>query len=119
MIKIGQIRPRWRQAVPPLILAIGTGLSLFVFYEATITDDARVRSVLELRAEWRASDFDSKISDAAVPVEALAISIAAHPNSSAAEFHHLALQARGDDPIAGLAWWPRVTRAEREHFEQG
>lgn len=118
MKQIGRFLPYWHRAVPTLTLIVGTGLSLFAFYEAKIADDARVRSALELRSEWRASDFHSKISDAAVPIEALSVSIASYPDISAAKFHRLALQARGTDPIVRLAWWPRVSRAGRAAFEQ-
>src|SRR5579872_6725551 len=46
------------------IAVVGVGLSIAVFVLTEQSDSARVRSVLEFRAEWRARDMEEKISDA-------------------------------------------------------
>jgi hypothetical protein len=50
---------RW---VPLIIIAlIGAIGATAAFHIAVETDDVRIRSVLELRAEWRARDFERKL----------------------------------------------------------
>jgi PAS domain S-box-containing protein len=118
MKQVRYIRPFWRWAVPALTFTVGTSLSVFAFFEARHVDETQIHSAIELRTQWRTSDFHIKISDAAVPIEALSVSIASNPNLGSAEFHRLATQARGEDPIARLGWWPRIDKGSRAAFEQ-
>src|SRR5579863_4832096 len=57
---------RWLPfAVVALVGALGAAAT---YYVAAETDDARIRGAMELRAEWRALDFERKLRILANPV---------------------------------------------------
>jgi PAS domain S-box-containing protein len=97
--------------------AIGIAASFAVFTIARSADDARVKSILELRVEWRARDFERKILLAAESVKALAVHVAAEKNFDSVAFHRVA--ELGHDPgesITALDWAPYVAGNDREAF---
>ena len=97
-------------------MALGLALTLLAFHQAKRVDDARVANIFDLRIEWRARDFQDKIADAAVPVEALADFASAELDMAPEEFQQFAFVGRGDDPISRLTWAPLVKRADRDAF---
>ena len=102
------------------VAVIGGGLSAGVAYLGKDFDDQRVRGVLELRAEWRARDLQSKISSAADPLKVVAAFVGSRTlATSSAEFADIASRARSrDDTIRTLVWAPYVAAADRPDFER-
>jgi PAS domain S-box-containing protein len=106
---------RW---MPSLVVAVvGIALSLAVLVISQRVDDARIRSELELRAEWRAGGIERKIAVDVDSLEAVAIFVATQPNLAEADFHRFArLDHESDDSNSALVWAPFVTGAERPAF---
>jgi PAS domain S-box-containing protein len=112
----GAVRVAFYRFAPLVVLVLGLALTLLVFREAKRVDEARVANTFDLRIEWRARDFQDKIADAAVPIEALADFASAEIDMAPEEFQQFALVGRGDDPISRLAWAPLVAQADRKSF---
>src|SRR5437660_4052531 len=101
--------------VPFVIVGvIGAIAAVVAFRIAADADDARVRGAMELRAEWRARDFERKLGILAEPVEAMAILLASVGNVSPDLFHRFAAGSHSQaDPLRRLAWAPRVGSERR------
>src|SRR5437773_608585 len=101
---------RW---VPFVIVGLIGAIAAVVAYRiAADADDARVRGAMELRAEWRARDFERKLGILAEPVEAMAILLASVGNVSPDLFHRFAAGSHSQaDPLRRLAWAPRVVQS--------
>ncbi len=102
---------RW---LPFLVVAlIGAFAAVFAFRIAADADDTRARGAMELRAEWRARDFERKLGILADPVEAMAILLTSVAKVSPDLFHRFAAGSHTQtDPLRRLAWAPRVARQE-------
>src|ERR1041384_3837747 len=76
---------RW---LPFIVVALLGIIGAYIaFRVATDADDVRLRGAMELRAEWRARDFERKLRILANPVEAMAILLASQQSVEADEFH--------------------------------
>jgi CHASE1-domain containing sensor protein len=96
------------------IVVIGVAVSLLAYTLARRADEARVDSVLQSRAEWRARDFEHKLRLAADPIAILAPLIAAQDDFSPALFHRFVQFARGPgDAEEALIWAPYLRDADR------
>jgi len=88
-----------------------------VFTIARSADDSRVKSILELRVEWRARDLEWKILLSAESVKTLAMHVAADKNFDAVVFNRVAqLSHAADEAITALDWAPYVASNDRETF---
>jgi signal transduction histidine kinase/ActR/RegA family two-component response regulator len=97
----------------------GVLLSCLAFWMADEADDERVRTVLELRSEWRARDLEAKIRLSANAVENVAIAMAVDSALNPDQFRRLASRAmQGLSHVNALQWAPRVKREEIAPFEQ-
>jgi len=98
---------RW---APFLIVAlIGAIAALVAFRWAADAEATRVRGAMELRAEWRARDFERKLGILADPVGAMAILLASVGTVSPDLFHRFAAGSHPQShPLRRLAWAPRV-----------
>jgi PAS domain S-box-containing protein len=102
----------------PVVAIVGALMSVAVFGLAQKLDMARVRGTLELRAEWRARDFEHKLDIASESVEALADYVAVQTTldrDALRRFSHLAHADQGSGQA--LIWAPLVTGADRAGFE--
>jgi signal transduction histidine kinase len=102
---------RW---VPLIVVAlIGAFAAVFAFRVAADADDTRVQGAMEVRAEWRARDFERKLGILADPVEAMAILLTSVAKVSPELFHRFAAGSHTQtDPLRRLAWAPRAVRQE-------
>src|SRR5260370_24412890 len=100
---------RW---LPFLVVAlIGAFAAVFAFRIAADADDTRARGAMELRAEWRARDFERKLGILADPVQAMAILLTAVAKVSPDLFHRFAAGAHTQThPLHRLARAPRPPR---------
>ena len=99
------------------VVAVGVALSLLGFRTAERADRDRAAAELELRTEWRASDFQRRLLVAAETAEGVAIYMAAEGDVSAARFHAYAKLAHADDDLnSALYWSPVVRDSERDAF---
>jgi PAS domain S-box-containing protein len=106
---------RWWPAIA--VAAVGIAVSLTAFVIARNADDARIRSILELRVEWRARDFQRKILLSAESVKALAVHVAAQRNFDSEAFHRVArLWHEPDEAMTALDWAPYVAGKDRGSF---
>jgi signal transduction histidine kinase/CheY-like chemotaxis protein len=105
--------------MPVAIGLVGIAISFAALWLAFAADDRRIRSVLELRSEWRARDLEAKIRLAGNAVENVAIAAATAPALDVASFRRLAVRARqGLDHVNALQWAPRVSREQIAEFER-
>ncbi|HXP74176.1 MAG TPA: CHASE domain-containing protein [Stellaceae bacterium] len=113
--------PLERVARPLSLIAIavvGVGLSIAVFVLTEQSDSARVRSVLEFRAEWRARDMEEKISDAERSGLVAAAYIASLGIIDSPLLERFVRRThRANDPASSVSWAPRVDGAQRAAFE--
>jgi PAS domain S-box-containing protein len=101
------------------ITVIGLALSGLAFWLARQADDRRVQSYLELRAQWRAQDFQAKLLAAAAPLEAIATYVNTNDNFTPEQFLRLAAGTRDNgDTTRVFAWAPLITAANRAAFER-
>ena len=108
---------RWRPLIA--IVFIGVALSCLAFVLAQQADDRRVRTSLELRAQWRAQDFQAKLLAAAAPIEAIATYVNTNGNFTQEQFLRLAAGTRDNgDATRVFAWTPLITAENRAAFEQ-
>jgi signal transduction histidine kinase/ActR/RegA family two-component response regulator len=99
------------------IFTIGAVLSGLAYHFARKSEDARVASTLEFRAEWRARDFEHKLRLAAEPAEILAPLIAAQDNFDPALFHRFVQLSRDpSDVVDALIWAPLIRDDSRDAF---
>ncbi len=99
------------------VAAAGIAISTGVLFLARNLEEARVRSVLNLRAEWRASDFDHKLALAVNDLGALAALMTAQAPVDAATFGRFAELVHGPtDSYSSLLWAPLVTADDRASF---
>jgi len=98
---------RW---APFLIVAlIGAIAALVAFRWAADAEATRVRGAMELRAEWRARDFERKLGILADPVGAMAILLTSVGTVSPDLFHRFAAGSHPQShPLRRLAWAPRA-----------
>ncbi len=112
----------WSRFVPAMILMLGVGLFVLAEMKSRATDRINVQNTLELRADWRAMDYASKIATLVEPVDALALLISSRIASGAAfgaeDFRRFARDVRGTNPVARLTWSPRVKGGDRAEFEE-
>jgi PAS domain S-box-containing protein len=110
-------RRRGRLAQVTVLGLAGIILSVAAFQIARRTDLERVKGILELRVEWRASDIERKLAVAGRSAEALAIYLAAEGEVTAARFHNFARLAHDQtDFDSALYWSPWVDGADRASF---
>ncbi len=104
--------------LPSLVVAlVGVALSVIAFEAARRVDEGRVADVLGFRADWRARDFEQKLSQADTALGDLMAFIASEKAVDAAQFHHFArLIHRSDDASSALSWAPLVKSSERDGF---
>jgi signal transduction histidine kinase/ActR/RegA family two-component response regulator len=106
--------------IAPVSIAIaGILLSSLAFWMAKEADDERVRTILELRSEWRARDLEAKIRLAGNAVENIAIAMTVADSLDREQFARLAARAsRGLDHVNSLQWAPRTPRDRIPALEQ-
>jgi signal transduction histidine kinase len=106
--------------IAPLGVGIaGILLSGLAFWMAGDADDERVRTILELRSEWRARDLQAKIRLAGNAVENVAIAMTVTEAMDPDQFSQLAARAtRGLDHVNSLQWAPRIQRGQIAALEQ-
>lgn len=103
---------------PVAIGLVGIAISCTAFWFAQRADERRIRSIIELRAEWRARDLEAKIRLSGNAVENIAIATAANAVLNPEQFNRIARRAReGLDHVNALQWAPRVRKAELAAFE--
>ncbi len=101
-------------------VVVGVVLSAMAYVLARRSDDERVQTALELRAEWRARDFERKLTLSAYPVQILAPLIAAQDDFNPGVFYRFVRLAHGVDDVAdGLSWAPLVNADDRDAFVAG
>ena len=94
------------------IAIAGVLLSSLAFWMAKEADDERVRTILELRSEWRARDLEAKIRLAGNAVENIAIAMTVADLLNSDQFTRRATRAsRGLDHVNSLQWAPRISPA--------
>src|SRR5256885_14887555 len=103
---------RW---VPSLAIAVtGIVITLAAFYFAGHADEARIRGGFDLRAEWRARNFERRLQLAMDSLQAMAIYISVQDKVSVANFREFArLGHDSDDISSGAVWAPLVQGPER------
>lgn len=103
-----------KHLAPILITAlVGALASGGAWYAACGADDARIRGVLELRAEWRARDLERKLQQSTNSVQALATLVGIQHDADPEFLQRFASNAhRSTGPIRRLGWAPRVVRNE-------
>jgi diguanylate cyclase (GGDEF)-like protein len=99
-----------KHAGPVVIVAsLGALASAAAWYAASQSDEARVRGVLELRAEWRARDLERKLQNSLASVEALAALARTQETVDGRLLRLFALQIRRPyDGTRRLGWAPRA-----------
>ncbi|MDB5408240.1 MAG: Histidine kinase [Rhodospirillales bacterium] len=104
--------------MPSLVLVIvGVALSFAAFAVTRRVDEARVRSELELRAEWRLRGIERKIAVDVNSLQATAVFVATQPILAEADFHRFArLDHDSEAANSGLLWSPFVRAADRAGF---
>src|SRR5687767_10844990 len=97
---------RRRSWIAPVGIGVaGLLLSFLAFWMANEADDERVRTVLELRSEWRTRDLEAKIRLSANAVESTAIAMAVGSALTSDQFRRLASRAmQGLDHVNALQW---------------
>jgi signal transduction histidine kinase len=112
----GFLRKEW--VAPITIGIVGMALSVLAFWSAERADEARVRAVLEYRADWRTRDLEARIRLSGNAVESVAIAMSADRMPSVADFRSIAARAHhGVEHVNSLQWAQRVPRAELPAFE--
>src|SRR5687767_8728781 len=111
---------RQKSWIAPVSVAIaGVLLSSLAFWMAKNADDERVRTILELRSEWRARDLEAKVRLAGNAVENIAIAMTVADSLDPDQFARLAARAsRGLDHVNSLQWAPRIPRDQIPALEQ-
>jgi signal transduction histidine kinase len=111
---------RQKSWLAPVSIAIaGVLFSSLAFWMAKNADDERVRTILELRSEWRARDLEAKIRLAGNAVENIAIAMTVADSLDPDRFARLAARAsRGLDHVNSLQWAPRIPRDQIPALEQ-
>src|SRR6202034_1812654 len=98
-------------------LAVGTALSFLAFKFSRDLDNQRVSSMLDLRVEWRAQDFERKIAIAANDIESMAHHLATQGDVDATNFTRFAELAHSNaDPVRALIWAPLVAADDPPGF---
>jgi PAS domain S-box-containing protein len=99
---------------------IGASAAMAAFRIASEAEHARIRGVIELRAEWRARDVERKLGIFANPVEAMAVLFASEETMNGDLFNRFAATSHtAGDPLRRLAWAPRMAglaNDDSEHF---
>jgi PAS domain S-box-containing protein len=98
-------------------MLVGIALSALVAVEVRKVEDRQIVELLDRRTDLLFQEFKLRLSDATVPVEALAALVATQAALEPGEFHEFAQAARSDDPIARLSWTPIVKDTDRAQFE--
>jgi PAS domain S-box-containing protein len=100
------------------VALIGVIVSCGTFVLVRNADKARVESVLDLQADWRARDFERKIRNAVEPIQALVVYVASEDEIDQGKFQRFARQVHAaEDPTRSLFWALRVTKDKRAEFE--
>jgi signal transduction histidine kinase/CheY-like chemotaxis protein len=117
---MGRSATRHRSWIAPLGIGVaGILLSGLAFWMAGNADDERVRTILELRSEWRARDLQAKIRLAGNAVENVAIAMTVTEAIDPSQFAQLAARAtRGLGHVNSLQWAPRIQRDRVAGLEQ-
>ena len=107
------LRRRWQRIarwLPFAIVAlIGVAGAIAAQRMAVATDDVRIRGVMELRAEWRARDFERKLDLLASDVNAMAVLLASEKTIDPTLFERFAARShQAGAPLQRLVWAPRV-----------
>jgi signal transduction histidine kinase len=115
---MGRVGSPRHWVAPVAIALIGVGVSCVAFWFADRLDDARVRTELSYRVDWRTRDIQAKLRLAGNPVEDVAIAAAVDSELSAEQFVRVAQHAqRGVEYVNGLQWAPRIRREDIPSFE--
>jgi len=100
-----------------LIVLVGIAVSSAAFILARRSDDAGIRAGFELRAEWRARDFERKLAVSVDSLQSLALVISLRSELSADEFQQAARLGHDQDDVNNaLVWAPLVRAADRDAF---
>jgi signal transduction histidine kinase/CheY-like chemotaxis protein len=101
-------------------MAIGILLSGLAYALAARADEARVRAILGLRAEWRTRDLEARIKEFEAPLRATAIFIGSRQALDSFSFRRFVTGALAPDaPIRRVIWAPLVEADQRPAFERG
>jgi PAS domain S-box-containing protein len=104
---------RWLPAVA--VLLVGIVLSFVASELIGRIDDARVRSVLDQRADWRARDLERRFQLAIDSIEALSVFLAVEKHVDADQFHQFVHLAHGSAELASsVVWLPWVPGNQRD-----
>src|SRR5687767_9948635 len=106
-IKSTQGWPRRARHWAPFVIVslIGASGAFAAFHIASEAEDAHTRGVIELRAEWRARDFERKLGMFANSVEAMASLVASGETVNPEVFHRFAAHSyQAGDPLRRLIW---------------
>lgn len=107
------VRPRSRTHLLPIfMIAVAGALAAGgTWYAASQADEARVRGVLELRAEWRTRDLERKLRQSHSSVQALAKLVGAQDGVDRELLQRFVDNTRtSTDPTRRLGWAARVIR---------
>lgn len=99
-----------------VLIVFGLMISMAAFLVARHFDTDRVRQILELRADWRASDFDDKLNSATLTVGNLAAFLSATTPIAAGDFHRFVRKQQSATPVRSLNWVPYVRHDDLPAF---
>ncbi len=112
--------PRIRAILIQIVIA-GAGLACtaIMYLSAQHQDEDRVRTAMEFRADWRASDLAWKLENLGQSVLAVAAAISSDPDLSIERIRRMdARPIAGQEAILAFGWLPRVPKDSRSSFEQ-
>ncbi len=101
------------------VAALGLLATIGIFLFSQHLDEQRIHTTLKFRAEWRASDIESKLSLTTAPVSAMAAFIASQEVALPGEYGDFARRlVGGESSMRALSWAPLVLHADRGMHEQ-
>jgi PAS domain-containing protein len=99
----GLIRKRFAPVI--FVAALGGLGSGAAWHASSSAEDARIRAVLEVRAEWRARHVERRLDDVIAPVEALAAFVRTHNHVDPKHLESFAREVRRPgDATRRLGW---------------
>ena len=102
-----------------LIAAAGLGSTALAYLALLRQDDAGIRSAMEFRADWRASDLAWKLENLGQSVLAVAAAISSDPDLTIERIRRMdARPLAGQEAILAFGWLPRVPKEARGRFEE-
>ncbi|MBL8692448.1 MAG: CHASE domain-containing protein [Rhodospirillaceae bacterium] len=102
-----------------LIAGAGFVLTALAYLALLRQDDAGIRSAMEFRADWRASDLAWKLENLGQSVLAVAAAISSDPDLTIERIRRMdAKPLAGQEAILAFGWLPRVPKEARNRFEE-